>query len=486
MPILVLYNTLSRSKEKLEPLNDRRINMFVCGQTVYDDAHLGHARNYISFDIIARWLRHRGYNLKYIQNITDIDDKIIARAAENNTTPELLAREYEERFLEDMSAIGVKEDVDLYPRSHDYIKEMRMQIQLLIDKGYAYLSEGNIYFEIDKFPTYTDLSGMKIDELSKHRIESEPGKKKPYDFTLWKKAKSGEPHWHEEFIWEGKKVVVDGRPGWHIEDTAITNAIFGPQYDIHGGASELIFPHHSNEIAQDEAAFGKKPMVKYWMHSGVLKIKGEKMSKSLKNFITIREVLKKYDPEALRLMVAFSHYRSQIDFSEELLKKASTSLNYLYSSLSMVYNAKESAHTEKETEKLIDGISLSLDNEFSKAMDNDFETPQAIASLFTAISSLRNVVEKNTYVDGNAKKAAINTLLNCASVIGILKHDWYKESLSEEAASMIKERESLRREKRFEEADRIRNELKKNHNINLEDTEYGPVWYRERNSSNKN
>ena len=227
-------------------------------------------------------------------------------------------------------------------------------------------------------------------------------------------------------------------------------------------------------------------MVKYWMHSGVLKIKGEKMSKSLKNFITIREVLKKYDPEALRLMVAFSHYRSQIDFSEELLKKASTSLNYLYSSLSMVYNAKESAHTEKETEKLIDGISLSLDNEFSKAMDNDFETPQAIASLFTAISSLRNVVEKNTYVDGNAKKAAINTLLNCASVIGILKHDWYKESLSEEAASMIKERESLRREKRFEEADRIRNELKKNHNINLEDTEYGPVWYRERNSSNKN
>jgi cysteinyl-tRNA synthetase len=485
MSLLVLYNTLSRSKEKLEPLNDKKINMFVCGQTVYDDAHLGHARNYVSFDIIARWLRQRGYNLKYIQNITDIDDKIIARAAENNTTPELLARRYEERFMEDMSAIGVKENVDLYPRSHDYIKEMRTQIQLLIDKGYAYLSEGNIYFEIDKFPDYTKLSGMKIDELSKHRIEFEPGKRKPYDFTLWKKAKSGEPHWPEEFILEDKPIIVDGRPGWHIEDTAITNAIFGPQYDIHGGASELIFPHHSNEIAQDEAAFGKKPMVKYWVHSGVLRIKGEKMSKSLKNFITIREVLKKYDPEALRLMVAFSHYRSQIDFSEDLLKKASTSLNYLYSSLSMIYNAKESESAARETEKIINEISSSLENEFSTAMDNDFETPQAIASLFNAISSLRTVVEKNTHVDGDSKKKAINTLLNCASVIGILKHDWYKEPLSEEAISMIRERDRLRREKSFDEADRIRTELKNNYNINIEDTEYGTVWYREQNSQGR-
>ena len=425
MPELYLYNTLSHSKEKFEPMHEGKVSMFVCGQTVYDDAHLGHARNYISFDIIARWLRCRGYTLQYIQNITDVDDKIIARSLENKTTSEKLAEQYEARFLKDMESLGVKANVDAYPRSHDYIKEMAMQIQLLLDKGYAYISEGNIYYEIDKFPDYTNLSGMRIDELSKHRIESEPGKKKPYDFTLWKKVKAGEPHWPVSFSSNGKTSLLDGRPGWHIEDTAITHAFFGPQYDIHGGASELIFPHHSNEIAQAEAAFGKKPMVKYWLHSGVLKIKGEKMSKSLKNFITIRETLKKYDPEALRLMVALSHYRSQIDFSEELLKKATSSLNYFYSSLSMVYNAKESEQ-ESESGNVLLAISSKLEAEFGSAMDNDFDTPNAMASLWTAVSSMRNAAESHTALDKKSKAKAINTFLGCASVIGILGHDWYK------------------------------------------------------------
>ena len=456
--------------------------MFVCGQTVYDDAHLGHARNYISFDIIARWLRRSGYAIQYIQNITDVDDKIISRSLENKTSPEKLAEHYEERFLEDMESIGVKAGVDAYPRSHDYIKEMALQIQLLLDKGYAYASEGNIYYEIDKFQDYTKLSGMQIDELSKHRIEPELGKKKPYDFTLWKKAKEGEPHWPVSFSSNGKTSVFDGRPGWHIEDTAITHAFFGPQYDIHGGASELIFPHHSNEIAQDEAAFGKKPMVKYWLHSGVLKIKGEKMSKSLKNFITIRDILKTYDAEALRLMVASSHYRSQIDFSEELLRKATSSLNYFYSSLSMVYNAKN-AELDSESGTALLAISSELEADFKRGMDNDFDTPNAIASLWTAVSSMRGVAESHSCLDKKAKTKAINSFLESASIIGIMNHDWYKEALSEDVLLMIKKRESLREGKKFAEADSIREELMQRHKIGLEDTEYGTVWYRIRDFS---
>ena len=333
MPDQIVYNTLSRAKENFKPINGRKVNMFVCGQTVYDDAHLGHAKNYINFDVIARWLRFTGYEVKYIQNITDVDDKIIRRAAEEGTDPIGLARRFESRFMEDMEAIGVRKSVDMYPRSHDYIPEMVSQIQLLIDKGYAYVLDGDVYYDVSKFSSYTKLSGMKLEDLEKHRIEPKEGKRNSYDFALWKASKPAEPKWDITLSYGGKEHSLSGRPGWHIEDTAITHAIFGEQYDLHGGAIELIFPHHTNEIAQAEAAFGVSPFVKYWLHSGIMLIKGEKMSKSLKNFVRIRDILNKFDAESVRLFVLSTHYRKDMAYSEELLREASSRLGYMYMSL---------------------------------------------------------------------------------------------------------------------------------------------------------
>lgn len=478
MPGLTVYNTLSRSKEEFKPANDKDVRMFVCGQTVYDDAHLGHAKNYICFDIIARWLKHEGYKLFYIQNITDIDDKIIIRAQERKTTPEELARFYEQKFLKDMEILGVRENVDMYPRSHDYIDEIAYQIQLLIDKGYAYSSDGNIYYQVDKFKDYTKLSGMKLDELTKHRIEVEEGKKKPYDFALWKAAKPGEPSWKIKLKEKKKEIEFMGRPGWHIEDTAITDAILGPTYDIHGGASELIFPHHTNEIAQAEAAFGVKPFVKYWLHTGVLNVEGKKMSKSLKNFITIDQVLKKYDPEAIRLLVASTHYRKEIEYSENLIKAANSRLNFLYSSFGIFYNLKESKKAKKDGEA--EEIASLLEKDFSDAMNDDFDTSLALSFLWKAVIEARKLAESKKEIDSKTKSRISEKIIEYASVLGILQHDWYKETPPKEALESIKEREKLRKEGNYKESDRIRDEIKKKFGIMLEDTEYGTVWYKER------
>jgi cysteinyl-tRNA synthetase len=477
---LSVYNTLSHSKEKFVPLphsNPMEVKMFVCGQTVYDDAHLGHAKNYIDFDIIARWLRHEGYKLTYVQNITDVEDKIIARAEERNIPAEGLAKLYEKRFLEDMEVLGVKQDIDMYPRTHDYIKEIAMQTQLLLDKGYAYLSDGDVYYDVDKFKDYTKLSGMKLGELTRHRIEAEEGKKKQYDFIIWKAAKPGEPNWKIKVTYKGKEIELDGRPGWHIEDTATTNAIFGPQYDIHGGATELIFPHHTNEIALAEAAFGKKPFVKYWLHTGVLNIKGQKMSKSLHNFITIRDALKKYDPEAIRFMVASSRYRSPMEYSDMLMKSAASKLNFLYASFGIFYNMKEVKEANTDSEAL--EIANKLEKDFSVAMNNDFDTPLSLSALWDAITKLRKLAEANKSIGKEAKSVAISKVLEFAKIFGIMEHDWYKEPISEEALEQIHAREELRKEKKFKEADEIRAELSKK-GIALEDTEYGPVWYFEK------
>jgi cysteinyl-tRNA synthetase len=472
---LHLYNTLSRSREKFVPLRGNEVKMFVCGQTVYDDAHLGHAKNYIDFDIVARWLMHEHYHLDYIQNITDVDDKIIMRAKEKGITAEELSRNYEERFFEDMESLGVRKNVKMYPRSHDYIKEIASQIQLLADKGYAYAVDGDIYYQVDKFKDYTKLSGMKLDELTEHRIEGGDGKKKQYDFALWKSAKAGEPSWKIKIKIDKKETEFDGRPGWHIEDTAITHAIFGPQYDLHGGAGELIFPHHTNEIAQAEAAFGKKPFVKYWMHTGVLNVEGKKMSKSLKNFITIRDVLKKYEPEAIRLMVASTHYKKEIDYSDRIMKDANGRLHFIYSSFSIFYNMKEKAG---KTEK-IDEIAVKLQKDFTDAMNDDFDTSLALASLQIAITELRKFAETEKAAGKESKEEAVSKVLEFADILGILEHDDYKKRPSDEVMAQIAERDKLRKDKKFKESDSIRDELKAKHGIILEDTEYGTVWYKE-------
>lgn len=474
---LHIYNTLSRSKEEFVPINGKNVNMFVCGQTVYDDAHLGHAKTYISFDVVARWLKHTGYKVTYIQSITDIDDKIIARAKERNTDPLSFAREYEKRFLEDMQKIGVKQNVSKFARSYDYIDQMRDQIQLLLDKGYAYELEGDVYYDVAKFKNYTQLSGMNIDELEKHRIEPREGKKNVYDFALWKAVKEGEPSWNIELKVKGKKKEFSGRPGWHIEDTAITYKIFGPTYDLHGGAIELLFPHHSNEIAQAEAAYNVHPFVKYWMHSGILNIKGVKMSKSLKNFITIREVIAKYDPEILRLMILSTHYRKEVNYDEKkTMDVAKSNLNYMYSSFSLFYNMKAVKLSKEDSQ--IEQLASNFEKEFNDAMNDDFNTPLAISKLIITIRNMRAFAESHTEIGTDAKESAIEKIIMLANTLGILEKDNYKEKINSKIYELIKERESLRKAKKFKEADDIRSSIKKEHKIEIEDTEYGPVWYR--------
>lgn len=472
---LVVYNTLTRSKEEFKPIDDNKVKMFVCGQTVYDDAHLGHAKTYINFDIIVRWLKHLKYDLVYVQNITDVEDKIIARAKERKMDPFELAKEYEKRFLEDMEAVGVKDRVDKYPRSSEYIDVIRDQIQNLADKGFAYYLDGDVYYDVAKFKDYTKLSGMKIDELTKHRVEPKEGKRNVYDFSLWKASKPGEPSWNIELSFNGEKTSLSGRPGWHIEDTAITYKIFGPQYDLHGGASELIFPHHTNEIAQTEAAYGVKPFVKYWLHSGVLNIKGEKMSKSLRNFVTVRETLKEYDAEVIRLLFSSTHYRKEINYTKELVDKAKKRLSYLYSSFSLFYNMHEEESSEED--ETVNEIALKLKEEFADAMNDDFNTALALSQLTIAINNLRSFAESNKSVGSQIKKQAVNLVLKFSNIFGIFTHDYYKQQIPEEAYKMIKSREQLRKEKRFAEADKIRMELKEKYRIAIDDTEYGTVWY---------
>ncbi len=471
---LCFHNTLTRKKEAFIPMHGKKVSMFVCGQTVYDDAHLGHARNYIAFDIIARWLRHKGYELTYIQNITDVDDKIISRAKENGESPSALSSRYEERFMQDMERIGVKKNVDAYPRSHDYIKEIAAQIQQLLDNGNAYASEGDVYFEVDSFDDYTKLSGMKLEELTKHRIEAGQGKKKQYDFAVWKRSKEGEPSWEITLMINGSASLFNGRPGWHIEDTAITNSFFGPQYDIHGGATELIFPHHSNEIAQAEAASGLKPFVKYWLHTGVLNISGEKMSKSLKNFITIQKILEKYEPDSLRLMVASSSYRSQIDFTEDLIKTSADKIRFMNSSLNLFCNFKA---LSGDDDSLLNEAVDAAYSEFGKAMDDDIDTPRALAALWSGILTIRKLAEGGKSLSAAAKSHALERITTLAGILGILESKKYLKTIPEGVMAKIQKRDELRRKGEFKEADSIRKAVYEEHKISLEDTKYGTVWY---------
>ncbi len=469
-----VYDTLSGAKRELEPLKGNRLNMFVCGQTVYDDAHLGHARTYIAFDVVARWLRHIGYEVRYAQNITDVEDKIIARAKERGMSAIELARYYEDRFMEDMKAIGTFDSVDEYPRSHDYIDAVRNQIQLLLDRDYAYVLGGDVYYDVAKFKDYTKLSGMKIEELVKHRIEPKEGKRNSYDFVLWKEAKEGEPSWDIKVSVEGREILLKGRPGWHIEDTAMTYSLFGAQYDIHGGASELIFPHHTNEIAQAEAAFGVVPFVRYWLHSGVLNIRGQKMGKSLKNFITIREALAEYRKETLRLFISSTHYRKEINYTDELMRDADKLMYYINQSLGILCNMPVSSGANGSA--LLESMA-GMEKDFTEAMNDDFNTPVAVMRIVTAMKDVRTFAAANKGIDKESKEKVIETVAKLGNLLGILDEKLYRQPLPGELKKMIDEREELRARKEFEAADRIRDELDAKHGIRLEDTEYGAVWY---------
>jgi cysteinyl-tRNA synthetase len=462
--VLKVYNTLTRHLETFRPRFGKKVQMFVCGQTVYDDAHIGHAKTYVQFDIIVRWIRRLGCDVFYVQNITDVDDKIINRAKERGMEPLKLSEHYAQRFLEDMEALGVKKDVNMFPRTTDYIPQMIEQIKILIEKGYAYVIDGDVYFNVLKFEEYARLSRMPIDELKKHRIEPDPRKKNPFDFSLWKKQKTGELAWDSPW---GK-----GRPGWHIEDTAMTWAIFGPQYDLHGGASELIFPHHTNEIAQAEAASGKKPFVKYWLHTGVLQIGGVEMHKSLGNFITIREMLNKYHAEVLRLYYASTQYRKPIELDEKDIEEAKRKLEYFYNTLRNVQSASsEEGEKPPELKKVL----TETRKNFEEAMNRDFNTPLALTYLHVLARKANTLVSKQK-ISPKLAEDTIKTMKELGNVLGIFeKETLCEEELPAEVEQLIKQREEARNKKDWKQADFIREKIRQMGFI-VEDTSEGPRW----------
>lgn len=455
--MIKVYSTMTRQKEELKVTNNK-IKLFVCGPTVYDYSHIGHARTYISFDVIVRYLKHEGYSVFYLQNITDIDDKIIKRAKENNEDPLELSHRFEKEYLKDMETLNVS-NVNFYARATEHMNEIINQIQDLIDKGYAYDTETGVYFDVSKFEDFGKLSNRNLDDLQNTRIQIDSTKKDPKDFALWKKQDE-QPYW--ESPWG------NGRPGWHIEDTAITETYFGPQYDIHGGGLDLIFPHHDAEIAQMEASSGKEPLVEYWMHTGFLNVSGEKMSKSLGNFITIKELLEIVTPEVYRFFVLSTHYRSPIDFSEDTLKQAENSLKRIQNTGKIIID-KLTEDNLPEGNVLDEDLEL-FKEEFFNAMNNDFNTPIALSNLFDFTHKINKAISSNE-VSRNTLNNIVETFKDIESILGfdIIVEDDMVSDVSGDLLNIITEiREDLRSKKDWDLADKIRDELA-NLDITLED-----------------
>jgi cysteinyl-tRNA synthetase len=454
--MIKIQDTLSGLKKPLKPRQDKKINMFVCGPTVYDYSHIGHARTYLIFDAIVKYLKSKRYQVTYLQNITDLDDKIILRAREKETTPKELAKTFEKEYLEDMASIGI-DSVSKYARATDYIPQIIKQVQQLSEKEYAYvIPEDGIYYDISKFETYGKLSRrtMSQAEDAVSRIDETKGKRNKGDFCLWKFSKEGEPSW--DSVW-GK-----GRPGWHIEDTAITQDNFGPQYDIHGGGRDLTFPHHEAEIAQMEAASGKSPLVNYWMHTGFLTIKGQKMSKSLGNFVTIKDFIKENSPRLLRLIMIKGHYRSPLDYNEKVISQGKRELEKLDD---FIDKLKEIKTEGKETK-----ISEKAEKEFQTAMEDDFNTPRAVASIFELMNEANELISKNK-LSKKDSESILSFLEETDKVFGFI---FSKEKIDIPKAIEVlaKEREKSRKEKDFKKADEIREKIKKGGYL-VEDTNSG-------------
>jgi len=483
--MLRIYNTLTRKKEPFIPIDGKKVRMYVCGMTTYSDAHIGHARTYVAFDIIRRYLEYRGYEVNYIQNITDIDDKIIKAAAEKNMEPLEYSDYYAKRALKDMASLGVRE-ANFYPKASEHIEEMIKLVFLLIQKGYAYQSDGDVYFSVEKFEEYGKLSGQDMKQIKAGaRIKPGEKKRKPEDFALWKAAKPGEPKW--------KSPWGEGRPGWHIECSVMSSMYLGMPFDIHGGGQDLIFPHHENEIAQAEAAYGRK-FVNYWMHSGMLKVEGEKMSKSIGNIINVRDALEKWDAESLRFFFASYHYRSPADFSEEALKNAENAVKRLRIAKEKL---EEAADGELMEEKL-DGRGKEFlkkiyeaRRKFEEAMDDDFNTPRAIEALFDFVrESNRYLMEGD--VDGGLCQYALDVFLKMANVLTLLQGEKKRinEMLLGKMAerygidgkkaediinSLVELRKKARMERNYELADEIRDGLREA-GVELEDVGKETRW----------
>ena len=468
---LSIYNTLSRSKEIFKPIVAGQVRMYVCGMTVYDFCHLGHARVMIVFDMVTRWLRASGYQVSYVRNITDIDDKIIKRALENKEPIAVLTQRFIDAMHEDAKILGLLPP-DHEPRATQYIAQMQGMIGRLIDQQMAYQAEdGDVNYAVRQFPSYGKLSGKSIDELNAgERVAIGSGKRDPLDFVLWKSAKADEP---SDTRWSSP--WGEGRPGWHIECSAMSCELLGQHFDIHGGGADLQFPHHENEIAQSEGAlYGSTPVtnpfVNYWMHNGHIRVNQEKMSKSLGNFFLIRDVLQQFDPEVVRFFMLRAHYRSPINYSDSQLEEARTGLVRLYTAI----NTNEQ-HASKNLEPVAQWV-----KRFGDAMNDDFNTPEAIASLFDLASEI------NRASDANIKQELSQTLKHLAGLIGLLQrspneflqsgtpHTGMSPAQIEE---QIAARHAAKLTKNFKEADAIRERLL-NDGVVLEDKPSGTVWRR--------
>ncbi|GAB1536972.1 cysteine--tRNA ligase [Geovibrio sp. ADMFC3] len=468
--MIKVFNTLKKEKEDFKPLNDNKVGMYVCGVTVYDLCHIGHARSAVVFDVIRRYFLYRGYDVTFVKNFTDIDDKIIKRSNESSVDWRDLTKKYMEAHDADMDSLNVKRP-DQTPRATDFISEMIAMCENLIAKGHAYVSDGDVYYRVESFSEYGKLSHRHLDEMmAGARVEVNERKENPYDFVLWKSSKPNEPSW--ESPWG------PGRPGWHIECSVMSEKILGLPFDIHGGGKDLVFPHHENEIAQSEAACGCE-FARYWMHNGFVNINEEKMSKSLGNFFTIRDVTEKFDPEIVRFFLLTTHYRSALDFSDEKLKDAESSLNRIYTMLDELYGftaGKKGVSVINEAEN----VASEFVAEFERAMDDDFNTPVALAAIFEVVRKINKILADKPNKDTleALRKSAEKVFSAVNDVLGVIvktPEEWFKANLEipvSELEALIEERQDSRKEKNFERADEIRKELSAK-GIELLDTPVG-------------
>ena len=466
---LRVFNTLTKRKEEFVPTEKGKVGMYVCGPTVYDYIHIGNARSFVAFDVIRRYLEYKGYKVTYVSNLTDVDDKTIRRAEEMGTSFQQLGEKYSDSYFTDLTKLGIKKP-SINPRATQHIEEIINLIQILIDKGYAYVVDGNVYYDISKFEDYGKLSGNKAEALEAGaRIEVDSHKRNPADFALWKKQKSGEPAWNSPW--------GNGRPGWHIECSVMSTKYLGEALDIHAGGKDLIFPHHENEIAQSEAATGK-PFAKYWLHNEWLTVNGEKMSKSLGNFITAHEAIEKYGSQVVRFFLASVHYRSPIDFSDRNLKQAKKNLEKLLNALEKINVLRGGERKRAGDEELLKQVEK-IRQKFEEAMDDDFNTALAVSALFGLTREINWYVKDHVEIGTEVKKKIVRiaeTLVEDVLGIKTERRKPETDKLLENLMDLIIDlRRQMRERKDWKTADEIRTELRAL-GLVLEDTPEGTRW----------
>lgn len=465
--MIKVYNTLTKKKEEFKPLVAGKVKMYVCGPTVYNFFHIGNGRTFIVFDTIRRYFEYRGYEVEFVQNFTDIDDKMIKRANEENTTVKEVGDKYIKEYYEDADNLNI-ERATVNPRATEYITQIIDFVKGLVDKGYAYEVDGDVYFSTKKFGDYGKLSGQNIEDLqSGARISIDERKKDPMDFAIWKAQKSGEPAW--------KSPWGMGRPGWHIECSCMAKNILGDTIDIHAGGSDLAFPHHENEIAQSEALTGKT-FANYWLHSAFVNVNNQKMSKSLNNFLTARAALEKFDADVIRFLMLSAHYRQQLNFSEELLLSAKASVERIYNTIYNLENLLDevrTTHITDEEKKYLQSLNKYKEKYIEK-MDDDFNTADAITAIFDLIKD----VNINVNIDSSKEliTGCLNLIRELGKPLGMLQKST-KVNLDDEIQKLVNERQQARKNKNWALADKIRDDLK-SRGIVLEDTPQGIRWHK--------